>query len=73
MAARLVVMWSAGKVQVRRESDVGALAPPMLQLESLAGLFFCRHALSNLGSGNSCLPFERRPAAQVEARATPLQ
>lgn len=54
-----VVGWL--KVQVRRESDVGALSRPMLQLESLAGLFFCSMGYSNLGSGISCLPFGAAP------------
>lgn len=56
--------WLCGrlvKVQVRRESDVGALARPLLQLESLAGLFFCSMRYSNLGSGISCLPFGAAP------------
>lgn len=50
--------WLCGrlvKVQVRRESDVDADAHPVLQLESLAGLYFCSMRYSNLGSGISCL------------------
>lgn len=68
-----VVGWL--KVQVRRESDVGALSRPMLQLESLAGLFFCSMRYSNLGSGISCLLFGAAPhgcpVAQVSQSYAP--
>lgn len=45
----------------------------MLQLESLAGLFFCSMRYSNLGSGISCLPFGAAPQRCPVAQAARLE